>query len=260
MQVSLEVVPRSDEALRAAAAVAAQFPEISAINVPDLLRFPIRSWDACAILAHSCTEDEPFGKPADAACRFNFIPHLRAIDFDPDRPFPYAEELRNAGVKRVLAVAGDPPQDMKRHVFPTSTIDFIRKLKTELPEIEIYAAFDPYRSNIRYELDYLRAKEDAGADGFMSQPFFDLRLLEIYAEYLEGRKIFWGVSPVVSGPSRDYWEARNRAVFPRAFRPTLDWNIDFGRRVLDFCRRDGFDVYLMPIKVAVPEYLRGLFA
>jgi methylenetetrahydrofolate reductase (NADPH) len=308
MQVSLEIVPRSESSLQAAAATAAAFPLLGAINVPDLLRFPIRSWEACTVLAAGGQASDPPMKstppqkaagyvgsardgldagfvprfasfesgsmpsaasersklrgtnPACESNRFDLIPHLRSIDFDPDRPFPYAEILRRAGVKRVLAVAGDPPQDMKRRIYPTSTLDFIRKLKTELPEIEIYAAFDPYRSNIRYELDYLRAKEDAGADGFMSQPFFDLRLLEIYAEYLEGRKAFWGLSPVVSESSRNYWEARNRAVFPRAFRPTLDWNIDFGRRVLDFCQRDGFDLYLMPIKVELDAYLAGLFA
>ncbi len=253
MQVSLEIVPRSEESLRASATTAAAFPLVTAINVPDLLRFPLRSWDACGVLAGSA----PAPMRPD---RFQLIPHLRAIDFDPDLPFPYVDALRRAGVRRVLAVAGDPPQDMKRRVYPTSTVDFIRKLKTEAPDLEVFAAFDPYRSNIRFELDYLRAKEDAGADGFMSQPFFDLRLLEIYAEYLEGRNIFWGLSPVVSEPSRDYWEARNRAVFPRSFRPTLDWNIEFGRRVLDFCRAEGFELYLMPIKVDTSAYLAGLFA
>ena len=253
MRVSLEIVPRSESSLQASAAAAAAFPLVSAINVPDLLRFPIRSWEACSALAET----------TDAAAglnRFDLIPHLRAIDFDPDAPFPHAQALRHAGVKRVLVVAGDPPQDMKRRVYSTSTVDFIRKLKIELPEMEVYAAFDPYRSNIRFELDYLRAKEEAGADGFMSQPFFDLRLLEIYAEYLQGRRIYWGLSPVVSEPSRDYWEARNRAVFPRAFRPTLDWNVEFGRQVLNFCRNEGFELYLMPIKVATADYLAGLFA
>lgn len=247
MQVSLEIVPRSDTSLCAAADIAAQFPAVRNINIPDLLRFPLRSWDACSILA---THSD----------RFNFIPHLRAIDLDPEKPFPHTESLLAAGVKQVLVVAGDPPQDMKKCVYPTNTVEFIKKLKIEIPSIEIYAAFDPYRSNIRFELDYVRAKEDAGVDGFMSQPFFDLRLLEIYAEYLEGRKVFWGLSPVVSDSSRDYWEARNRAVFPRSFTPTLDWNIDFGRRVLSFCHSDNFDLYLMPIRLDISVYLNGLFS
>ena len=247
MQVSLEIVPRSEEGLLAGAETAEKHPAINVVNVPDLLRFPLRSWDACALLA-----DKSDGRKK--------IPHLRAIDFDLEKPFPYRELFAAHGIDTVLVVAGDPPQDMRRRVYPTGTVEFIKKLKQELPHLRVYAAFDPYRSNIRYELDYVRAKEDAGADGFMSQPFFDLRLLEIYAEYLEGRTVFWGLSPVVSENSRNYWEARNRAVFPRAFRPDLDWNIEFGRRVLEFCRADRFDLYLMPIKVDLEAYLTGLFA
>jgi methylenetetrahydrofolate reductase (NADPH) len=128
-----------------------------------------------------------------------------------------------------------------------------------MPELRIFAAFDPYRTNIRFELDYVRAKENAGAEGFFSQPFFDLRLLEIYAEYLEGKQVFWGVSPVLSGPSRNYWESRNRAVFPKSFRADLFWNVDFGRRVLQFCESNQFNLYLMPIKINLEEYLAGLF-
>ncbi|GAB1482336.1 methylenetetrahydrofolate reductase [Treponema sp.] len=247
MQVSLEIVPRSEESLCAAADIATQFPAVQTLNIPDLLRFPLRSWEAC-----SCLKTK--------APHFDLIPHLRAIDFDTDKPFPHTACLLAAGVKRVLVVAGDPPQDMKKRVYPTNTVEFIKKLKIEMPSIEIYAAFDPYRSNIRFELDYVRAKEDAGADGFMSQPFFDLRLLEIYAEYLEGRTVFWGLSPVVSESSRDYWEARNRAIFPRSFTPSLDWNIDFGRRVLNFCQSDNFELYLMPIRLDISVYLQGLFS
>jgi methylenetetrahydrofolate reductase (NADPH) len=259
MLVSLEIVPRSREALIAAAAGAEGFSQIRIINVPDMLRFPLRAWDACGILA-----DKRAGPS-----RFAYIPHIRARDFDLAEPFPHTALFRSLGISQVLVIAGDPPKgenpDLSipaaRGVPDNSlrTAAFIRKLKTEMPELRIYAAFDPYRSNIRYELDYLRIKEEAGAEGFMSQPFFDLRLLEIFAEFLEGKQVFWGVSPVLSESSRNYWESRNRAVFPKNFRPDLYWNIDFGRRVLGFCETHGFHLYLMPIRVDTPAYLSGLF-
>jgi methylenetetrahydrofolate reductase (NADPH) len=257
MLVSLEVVPRNRDALLSGAAVAGGFSQIGIINVPDLLRFPLRSWDACGLLS------EAGALPS----RFAYMPHLRVRDFDPRRPFPHAALFRDRGITRVLVIAGDPPggdpaipvSQGRRTQDSPDTVSFIRKLKTEIPELRIYAAFDPYRSNIRYELDYLRIKEEAGAEGFMSQPFFDLRLLEIFAEYLEGKEVFWGISPVLSESSRNYWESRNRAIFPRSFRPDLDWNIGFGRRVLRFCEAQGFHLYLMPIKVDVPAYLSGIF-
>jgi methylenetetrahydrofolate reductase (NADPH) len=259
MLVSLEIVPRNREALLSGAACAGGFPQIQIINVPDLLRFPLRSWDACGILAEART----------LPSRFTYMPHLRAGDFDSRMPFPHTALFRSRGITRVLVIAGDLPKGenpapsipvrQQAPAYFTETVSFIRKLKTEMPELRVYAAFDPYRSNIRYELDYLRAKEDAGAEGFMSQPFFDLRLLEIFAEYLEGKQVFWGVSPVLSESSRNYWESRNRAVFPKNFRPDLYWNVDFGRRVLRFCEAQGFHLYLMPIKIDVPVYLSEIF-
>jgi methylenetetrahydrofolate reductase (NADPH) len=259
MRVSLEIVPRNREALLAGAAGAEEFSQIGTINVPDMPRFSLRSWDACGILSETGT----------GRSRFSYMPHIRARDFDLRKPFPHTALFRSRGISQVLVIAGDPPQGEEPAIsIPTGQdvrgcssyiAAFIRKLKNEMPELRVYAAFDPYRSNIRYELDYLRIKEDAGAEGFMSQPFFDLRLLEIFAEFLEGKQVFWGVSPVLSESSRNYWESRNRAIFPRSFRPDLYWNVDFGRRVLGFCEAQGFHLYLMPIKVDIPAYLRGLF-
>jgi methylenetetrahydrofolate reductase (NADPH) len=256
VDVSLELVPRSREALEAGGRAASRFAGIGYINVPDLTRFSIRSWEACVLLG---------GSEGDAPCfgAGRVIPHLRARDFPLERPFPYREFFREHGIKRALVIAGDPPPgtgngcqiDRGR-----GTVPFIKKLKGELPELEIYAAFDPYRTNIRYELDYLREKEDAGASGFMSQPFFDLRLLEIYAEYLEGRRVFWGTAPVLTASNRLYWESRNRAVFPKQFRADLDWNIAYGKQVMDFCRGHDFHLYLMPIKVDLERYLSGLWS
>ncbi|MDR0623449.1 MAG: methylenetetrahydrofolate reductase [Treponema sp.] len=251
MIVSLETVPRSREAILAGAAALAEFPAITRVNIPDLLRFSIRSWEACGILAETLGKDSPA-----------LMPHLRACDFDLAAPFPHRDYFRFLGIDQALVIAGDPPGPAGpgpgRRVYPTETVPFIKKLKAELPELKVYAAFDPYRTNIRYELDHLAAKEEAGAEGFFSQPFFDLRLLEIYAEYLGGKEVFWGVSPVISASSRNYWESRNRAIFPKSFRADLYWNVDFGRRVLDFCETHGFNLYLMPIKVDLGAYLPGL--
>jgi methylenetetrahydrofolate reductase (NADPH) len=260
MIISLEAVPRSPEALAETAKAAAAFPAIQIINVPDLTRFEIRSWEACGILAETAASTGP---------AFSFMPHLRARDFDLRTPFPHAALFRRLGIDRTLVIAGDAENaasaqggayvsEQTAATGTTRTISFIKKLKSEMPELSVYAAFDPYRSNIRYELDYLREKKEAGAAGFFSQPFFDLRLLEIYAEYLEGVDVYWGISPVLSDKNRNYWESRNRAIFPKSFRPDIFWNVDFGRLVLDFCEKRGFNLYLMPIKVELETYLSGL--
>ena len=245
MNISLELVPRSERYIcEQATFVEGSVPQISAINFPDLLRFDIRSWDACRMIAHS---------PLDR------IAHLRAIDFDIHQPFPLTGFLKENHIGKVLVIEGDKPQDMKHVVYPTSSIDLIRKLKAEVGDITIFAAFDPYRNNIRYELEYLKQKIESGATGFFSQPFFDLRLLEIYSEYLEGQDVYWGISPVVSERSKLYWETRNRAIFPKSFAPTLNWNVRFGQEVMSFCAKRGFNLYVMPIMVNLTDYLKKLF-
>jgi methylenetetrahydrofolate reductase (NADPH) len=245
MKISLELVPRSKRYICEQVAFVEQaIPQISAINFPDLLRFDIRSWKACRMMAHSPLER---------------IAHLRAIDFDIHQPFPLTDFLKENRIRKALVIEGDKPQDMKHVVYPTSSVDLIRKLKKEVGDITIYAAFDPYRNNIRYELEYLKQKIEAGATGFFSQPFFDLRLLEIYSEYLEGQDVYWGISPVTGERSKLYWETRNRAIFPKSFVPTLDWNVRFGQEVINFCQKSGFNLYLMPIRVNLTDYLEKLF-
>ncbi|MDR2313307.1 MAG: methylenetetrahydrofolate reductase [Spirochaetaceae bacterium] len=271
MDVSLEIVPRSFLSLKEDFLLCRSYDAINCINFPDLTRFSIRSWEACASFPRDTGTD---AAGAEAALPV-LMPHLRARDFSPDAPFPLRGYFRKWNIRRVLVIAGDPPNDggnkpgedffryppvlSRKCPEETATVVFIKKLRTEMPELEIYVAFDPYRTNIRYELDYLEQKEKAGAVGFMSQPFFDLRLLEIYAEYLEGKQVFWGVAPVLSMQSQAYWESRNRAVFPRSFRADITWNIDFAKRVFNFCGRNNFNLYLMPIKLNLKTYLRGIF-
>lgn len=244
--ISIELVPRDAESLnRELQQVREHFPAIDTINIPDLLKFPLRSWQACGqarqLFPHA-------------------IPHLRAIDFDLRHPFPLAETFARHGIDSVLVIAGDQPQDMSRRVFRTSSVELIRALKNQLPGLTVYAGIDPYRSGIKNELDYVKRKLDAGAAGFFTQPFFDLRLMEIYHDLLAGLEIFWGISPVMSERSKDYWDNLNNAIFPPDFEPTLEWNRRFARQALEFVHQRQASLYFMPIRVDLVAYLEGILA
>jgi methylenetetrahydrofolate reductase (NADPH) len=243
-KISIELVPRDAAALeRELQQVREHFPTIDTINIPDLLKFPLRSWAACGqarkLFPHT-------------------IPHLRAIDFDLGKPFPLAETFAQQGIDSALVIAGDQPQDMSRRVFRTSSIELIRAIKAQVPDLKIYAGIDPYRSGIKDELDYVKRKLDAGAEGFFTQPFFDLRLMEIYRDLLSGLDVFWGVSPVMSVRSKDYWDNLNNAIFPPDFAPTLEWNRNFARQALEFTEKTGSNIYFMPIRVDLVSYLEGI--
>lgn len=60
-----------------------------------------------------------------------------------------------------------------------------------------------------------------------------MRYLEMYADLLDGLDIYWGVSPVLSERSVSYWRNKNNVIFPKDFEPTLEWNIEFARKVIE---------------------------
>lgn len=243
-RISVELVPR--DALREELAVLKEGGfAIDLINIPDLLRFPTRSWEGAALA-------QQYFPTA--------MPHIRAMDVDLERPLSMGEYLRQNQIKEVLIIEGDPPQDMTHTVYPTVTTDVIRKFREELPEIRVYAGIDQYRGSMQQEQYRIRRKLQAGAAGFFTQPFFDLRLLAMYADMLEGLEVYWGVSPVESERAKSYWELKNHVVFPKNFAATLAWSVDFAREVQVFAQSRGDSVYLMPIRTDLTAYLTGVFA
>jgi methylenetetrahydrofolate reductase (NADPH) len=244
MRISLELVPRNKESiLDEVEKISKNLKKVTAINIPDLLRFDLRSWVACGYV-------KPFFE--------NAIPHIRAVDINLSEPLPMADFLMENHLKEIVLISGDIPQDISRKMYPSDVLDIIKKFKKEIPEIKIYAAFDPYRQGIHKELDYAHAKREAGADGFFTQPFFDIRLFDIYFELLQSYEVFWGVSPVLTTNSKNYWETRNKAVFPKNFTPTLSWNRDFAKSVLSRIASVDGNAYFMPIKAPILDCFEGI--
>ena len=70
-RVSVELVPREEEQLRSELQLLNKYQkEIDVINIPDLLRFDLRSWQGAAIVQESF-------KMA--------MPHIRAMDIDSNQ-------------------------------------------------------------------------------------------------------------------------------------------------------------------------------
>ena len=240
----MELVPRNEDELREDLKITRDCVKgVDVINIPDLLRLDIRSWEGAAIA------QEYFSA---------VMPHIRAIDVDLTKPLSMRPELRRSGITEVLVIEGDPPQDMNHKFYPTVTTDVIQKFHQEMPEVKVYAGIDQYRGSMRQELYRIQRKLQAGAVGFFTQPFFDMRLMEMYADMLDGQNVYWGVSPVMSERSQSYWELKNNVVFPKDFKPTLDWSIEFSIRALEFVNKRGANLYLMPIKSNLKAYLQGV--
>ncbi|AHK70785.1 methylenetetrahydrofolate reductase [Gluconobacter oxydans] len=221
-RVSVELVPRSPEALLTdVQTVRDVLPQVRTLNVPDLMRFDLRSYDAASLV----TKQAPF----------EVIPHIRAVDIAPGAPLPGADRPE---LTSILVVAGDPP--------PAGS------------DWKVYAVFDPYRRAPYQELEDIARKRDAGACGFFTQPLFDIPMLEYCMDWLRDDTVFWGISPVLGDKSRRYWERVNHVVFPRDYDGTLEGNIVFARRMLTIIREKNDNAYLMPLKVDLASYLGAL--
>lgn len=251
-RISVELVPRSAESVRTEMAqVSAHLPWVDTINVPDLVKFELRSWEATHVAGEAAR------RPDGTAYRR--IPHLRAADIDPDAPLPMAHALLEQGVDEVLIVSGDDADYFSAHTYPVDAVDVIRRFRAELPQVRVYAGLDPYRYGIAQEMRYLERKLAAGASGVFTQPFFDTHLMAAWAALLpRGIEVWWGATTVTTQASAGYWRRRNRVAFPTSFAPTLEWQRDFARRAIDFARERDQHIYLMPVRTSVMDYLEGV--
>lgn len=251
-RVSVELVPRSPESLTSEIAeIAERLPRVTTINVPDLLKFDLRSWDACGVVRGATARPGGTAYPA--------IPHVRAADVDPDAPLAMADAIREHGVEEVLVVSGDDADYFTHHTYPVDAVDVIRRFRAELPHVRVYAGLDPYRHGIAAEMRYLERKLSAGAVGVFTQPFFDTSYMATWSRLLpQDIEVWWGATTVTTPASVGYWRRRNLVAFPRDFEPTLAWQRDYARRAVDTAGEQGQHIYLMPVRTSVLDYLEGV--
>ena len=243
MDISIELVPRNELYLTEQLEMIQEtLPSVNMINIPDLKRLSMRSWEGCKIA-------QPFF-PKN-------IPHIRAVDVRKDGDLPAWSTLIRHQFDSVLVVTGDYAEKTNPDEVENS-VSLIRRLKRVYPHLKVYGALDPYRQCFTEELKHIEDKLDAGADGFFTQPFFDVRLMGVYGELLQGMEMFWGVAPVLSKKSADYWQTRNQAIFPADFEPTLQWNRWFAQEALAFVAKQHDGIYFMPIKANIHAYLGGI--
>lgn len=149
------------------------------------------------------------------------MPHLTCIYHTEAEIYDILEVYARAGVSNILALAGDPPRDRpdydrSRDAFryAAQLVDYIRRFKERYAGQEIadprgfgigVAGFPeghPGCPNRLEEMDYLKAKVDAGADFIVTQLFFDNRDFYDFRERCElaGIRvpIIAGIMPITS--------------------------------------------------------------
>lgn len=108
------------------------------------------------------------------------LAHMTCVGNKKEELLNVYEELKKTNVSKVLALRGDRPRDMTDEQFESRDFahasDMISFLK-EHTDLEIAAACYPEKHpesfSLEADLRYLKLKQDAGAEFFITQMFFD---------------------------------------------------------------------------------------
>lgn len=120
------------------------------------------------------------------------VSHLTCIGHTRDDMRQILERYEQNGVNNILALRGDPPKGQKDFVNPpdgfpyaADLVAFIKKNFKMSIGVAGFPEGHPGTPNRLQEIDYLKAKVDAGADYIVAQLFFDNRDFYDFCERCE---------------------------------------------------------------------------
>ena len=106
--------------------------------------------------------------------------HLTCVDASRQETLAIADSFARAGVENIVALRGDPPKGQSRfEPHPegfANSVELISALaETEMFSIRVgaYPDIHPEARDARADIDWLKAKLDAGADEALTQFFFE---------------------------------------------------------------------------------------
>lgn len=138
------------------------------------------------------------------------VSHLTCVGSTRDEIVHILDKYRESGIRNILALRGDPPAGRTSWERQPGgfehAIDLVRLIKQSFPEMGIgVAGFPeghPETPNHLKEMEYLKAKVDAGADYICTQLFFDNRDFYDFRERCElaGIRVpvMAGIMPLIS--------------------------------------------------------------
>lgn len=105
------------------------------------------------------------------------VPHLTCIDATPDEIAEIVQRYRALGVNRIVALRGDLPagytQASEHFRYAVDLVRFLKEQGVQDITVAAYPEVHPEALSARADLDALKAKVDAGANGIITQFFFD---------------------------------------------------------------------------------------
>jgi len=130
--------------------------------------------------------------------------HFTCVNATTDDLRGALDRLRDAGIENVLALRGDPPAGQDRWTKTDGGLEYSRELvellAAEYPEFAIAGAAFPEThidaASPEADLEYLKAKVDAGASFLVTQLFFENRF---YFDLVERARAAGITVPIIAG-------------------------------------------------------------
>ena len=138
------------------------------------------------------------------------VSHLTCVGSTKSEMHDILARYAENGIENILALRGDPPKGRKEWVEPPGgfayAADLVAFIKQHFPRMCVSVAGfpegHPQTPNRLKEIDYLKAKVDAGADYIVTQLFFDNRDFYDFRERCEHAgirvPIIAGIMPIAS--------------------------------------------------------------
>ncbi len=135
--------------------------------------------------------------------------HLTCVSATKEEVLEVAESYWQAGVRHIVALRGDAPEGMGEpfEQYPggfVDSVDLVKGLREHRPDlgkcfevsVSCYPERHPDSKGWDEDLDFLKAKQEAGADRAITQFFFEP---EIYLDFLERARAHGITMPIVPG-------------------------------------------------------------
>jgi len=154
------------------------------------------------------------------------VPHLTCVNATREEVLGIARSYWDLGIRHLVALRGDPPPGTKFTPNPDGfayAIDLVKGLKS-VGDFDIsvaaYPEKHPEAPNAEFDVDYLKAKIDAGATRAITQFFFDpdlfLRFRDRCAAAGINASIVPGILPITRFPQMQRFAERCGASIPDA--------------------------------------------
>ena len=162
-------------------------------------------------------------------------PHLSFGGDSADKIEALLSEYKNANVTRVVALRGDMPSGMGgsvRLTYANELVDFIREKTGDHFHIEVaaYPEVHPDSRSVESDLDFFKAKADAGANSAITQYFYNSAAYFNFIDACEKKgvsiPIIPGVMPISNFQTLVRFSDMCGADIPRWIRKNLEYYQD----------------------------------